>query len=81
VNFGASTPAILRSTPFFVGTAHGGYHVFPGTAGQVIESHSTRRINDSHTMESAAFNPLAGLAPTNGSYKSGLIAIPGRYAR
>lgn len=81
VNFGQSTPAILRSTPFFVGTAHGGYHVFPGTSGRVIESHSTRRINDPNTMESAPFNPLGGQAPTNGSYKSGLIAIPARYAR
>jgi len=81
VNFGSQTPSMLKKIPFFVGTAHGGYHVFPGTFGRVIESHSTRDITDPKTLESDAFNPLAGQAPTGGKYKSGLIAVPAKYVR
>lgn len=79
VNFGTTSPQFLRDVPFFVGIAHGGYHVFPGTMGQVIEAHSTKQITDPKNLESAAFNPLAGLAPTDGMYHSGLIAVPGKY--
>lgn len=79
VNFGESVPAFLKPIPFFVGTAHGGYHVFPGTFGQVVEAHSTRRITDPKSLESEPFNPLAGEAPTGGMYHSGLIAVPGKY--
>ncbi len=81
VNFGAQTPNVLRDIPFFVGTAHMGYHVFPGTFGEVVEAHSTRAINDFKTMQSAEFNPLAGKAPTDGMYHSGLIAVPAKFVR
>lgn len=79
VNFGKQTPALLKNIPFWVGTAHGGYHVFPGMGGRVVEAHSTRPLTDIKTLESAPFNPLAGLAPTEGMYKSGLIVVPAKY--
>lgn len=79
VSFGERVPGVLKAIPFFVGTAHGGYHVFPGTFGRVIESHSTRLITDEKSLESDEFNPLAGRAPTGGMYKSGMIAIPAKY--
>jgi hypothetical protein len=79
VNFGYFTPAILKKVPFFVGIAHGGYHVFPGMSGKVVEAHSTKAITDSHNMESSPFNPMLGQGPTDGMYKSGLIAIPPGY--
>ena len=79
VSFGERVPELLKAIPFFVGTAHGGYHVFPGTFGRVIESHSTRLITDEKSLESDEFNPLAGRAPTGGMYKSGMIAIPAKY--
>ena len=76
VNFGPSVPGALLSVPFFVGIAHMGYHVFPGTFGQVIEGHSTREIDDPKTLQSAPFNPIGGGGPTDGLYRSGLIAVP-----
>lgn len=81
LDFGSRNPKVLRNIPFFVGTAHQGYHVFPGTFGKVVEAHSTRKINDIKTLESDDFNPLAGKAPTGGMYKSGLIAVPPGYTR
>jgi hypothetical protein len=81
VNFGNEVPRFLKEIPFFVGTGHGGYHVFPGTYGRVIESHSTRLITDRKSLESDDFNPLAGRAPTGGMYRSGMIAIPAKYFR
>lgn len=81
VNFGARTPSFLRNIPFWVGIAHGGYHVFPGTYGEVVEAHSTRRITDPKSLQAADFNPLAGLGPTDGQYHSGLIAVPPEYLR
>jgi len=81
VNFGNSTPAAIRQVPFWVGTAHGGYHVFPGFNDRVVEAHSTRRITDIKTLQADPFNPLNGDAPTDGMYMSGLIAVPGKYAR
>ena len=80
-NFGATSPEFLKPIPFFVGTAHGGYHVFPGTYGRVVEAHSTKAITDPKSLQSASFNPLAGLAPTDGMYHSGLITVPGKYLR
>ncbi|MGZ3703256.1 MAG: hypothetical protein ACXWSD_15840, partial [Bdellovibrionota bacterium] len=81
VNFGTTSPSFLRSVPFWVAIAHGGYHVFPGTFGQVVEAHSTRQITDPKSLQSAPFNPLAGLAPTDGMYHSGIIAVPGKYLK
>lgn len=84
VNFGKQVPAAIKPVPFFVGVAHMGYHVFPGTFGQIIEGHSTRRLDDSHTLETSPFNPLLESGGPRGGgaggrYKSGLIAIPPGY--
>ncbi len=90
VNFGTKTPAFMKTVPFFLGTAHGGYHVFPGFYGTVIEAHSTRRLKDPLTVETSPFNPIAphggprggarGSGPaSDGGYRSGLIAIPPGY--
>ncbi len=76
VNFGERVPAQLKNVPFWVGTAHGGYHVFPGTGSKVVEAHSTRRITDTKTIQADTFNPLQGMAPSDGLYLSGLIALP-----
>jgi len=81
VNFGKTTPGVMRSVPFFVGIAHGGYHVFPGSNGQIIEAHSTRRLNDSQTVETSPFNPLTDGGGPRGQYYSGLIAVPPGYIR
>ncbi len=83
VNFGTSVPRFFTQVPFFVGTAHVGYHVFPGRRGEVIEGHSTRPLNSIDNMQFSTFNPLNGLKGggpqwTNSEhYRSGLIAIPG----
>lgn len=79
VDFDNHTPEALKKVPFFVGTAHMGYHVFPGSFGVVTEGHSTRQITDPKTLQSAWFNPLEGGAPTDGEYRSGIIAVPPGY--
>lgn len=84
VNFGKQVPAAIKSVPFFVGQAHMGYHVFPGVSGQIIEGHSTRKLHDSKTIETSAFNPLSDNGGPRGGgvggrYKSGLLAIPPGY--
>jgi len=80
VNFGHQVPPIVKSVPFFVGVAHMGYHVFPGSYGQIIEGHSTRQLNDRQTLETSPFNPLSVGGGPRGFYNSGLIAIPPGYA-
>jgi hypothetical protein len=92
INFGTGTPEITRGVPFFVGIAHMGYHVFPGTFGQVVEAHSTRAITDPKEVQLSAFSPLtANAGPQGGprsrlrngfqsdTYRSGVIAIPPGY--
>lgn len=79
VNFGSRVPRAIKPVPFFVGTAHMGYHVFPGTFGDIIEGHSTRRLTDPKTLQSAPFNPIGGGGPTDGEYRSGLVAVPPGY--
>jgi hypothetical protein len=79
VNFGKRVPKIMEKVPFFVGIAHMGYHVFPGSYGWVIEGHSTRQLHDSQTIESSAFSPLSNGGGPRGNYRSGLIAIPPGY--
>ncbi len=79
VDFGRNVPSEFKRVPFFVGTAHTGYHVFPGMYGNVIEGHSTRQITDPNTIESSAFNPLQDGGAPRGSYYSGLIAVPPGY--
>ncbi|CAN5724706.1 hypothetical protein BH20VER1_BH20VER1_25590 [soil metagenome] len=75
-------PAAFRSAPFFVGTAHTGYHVFPGFEGSIIDAHSTRALTSVNNLEKSQFNPLASgggprWTPTE-KYRSGLIATPPR---
>jgi len=82
VGFGTQVPAAFRSAPFFIGTAHTGYHVFPGFEGNIIEAHSTRALTSVNNLEKSQFNPLASgggprWTPTE-KYRSGLIATPPR---
>jgi hypothetical protein len=79
VDFGRNVPNEFKRIPFFVGTAHTGYHVFPGMYGNVIEGHSTRQITDGQTIESSGFNPLQDGGAPRGSYYSGLMAVPPGY--
>lgn len=82
VGFLTSTPRKLYRYPFWVGTAHTGYHVFPGTYGQVVEAHSTRHFTSVDNLEFSNFNPLdpSGKGGPRWSrtekYRSGLIALP-----
>lgn len=80
VDFGETVPNRIRDVPFFVGIAHLGYHVFPGSYGQIIEGHSTRLVTDKNTLQTSPFSPLMpGGGPRGGPYKSGLVAIPPGY--
>jgi hypothetical protein len=83
VGFGNDTPTLLYDVEFWVGTAHTGYHVFPGTRDQVVEAHSTRHITSHDNLEFSEFAPMKkGGAPRwtrTEKYRSGLIAIPPRY--
>ena len=80
VGFNTTIPSVFKDNSFFVGVAHAGYHVFPGSYGQVIEAHSMRRLDSIDNMEEGEFNPLA----TGGSpkwtriekYRSGIVAVP-----
>jgi len=82
INFGTSTPSFIKETPYFVGIAHMGYHVFAGSYGQIVEAHSTRAITDPLAVETSAFNPLVkGGGPRGGPYKSGVVAVPPGYLR
>lgn len=80
VGFGTKPPPGFQKVPFFIGTAHAGYHVFPGRKGEIIEAHSMRKLNDPHNLEFSPFNPLArGGGPRwtkKEKYRSGLIAVP-----
>jgi len=80
VGFGTQAPAALARVPFFVGTAHSAYHVFPGHTGVVIEAHSTREIDSINNIQISEFNPLGtGGGPrwtTHEHYRSGLIVVP-----
>lgn len=80
VNFGVQVPASFQNFPFFVGTAHAGYHVFPGIRGQVIEAHSMRNLNAFDNLEVSLFNPLGpGGGPRwtrSEKYRSGVIVVP-----
>lgn len=80
VGFGQQPPSLLYQTPFWVGLAHTGYHVFPGTFQEVVEAHSTREITSANNLEFSEFNPMTpGGGPRwtrTEKYRSGLIAIP-----
>lgn len=78
--FGTTAPKLLERFPFWVGTAHTGYHVFPGTYLDVIEAHSTRALTSIDNLQFSKFSPLAtGGGPRwteTEKYRSGLIALP-----
>lgn len=76
INFNETEPAYLKNIPFFVATAHMGYHVFPGSYGIVTEAHSMRPITDQNTVESAPFNPLSDTGAPSGRYRSGMLSVP-----
>jgi len=88
VNFGTKPPADFQAIPFFLGTAHLGYHVFPGFRGKVFEAHSLRELKSIDNMQVGPFNPLNqemnGVKGGDGSpkwtdsehYRSGLIVVP-----
>lgn len=82
VGFRSSVPDSFRRAVFFVGTAHAGYHVFPGRRGQVIEAHSMRNLDAFDNLEVSPFNPLlTGGGPRwtrTEKYRSGVIVIPPR---
>jgi hypothetical protein len=79
INFYEGIPHRIYDVPFFVGTAHAGYHVFPGFNEWIIEGHSTRKINDPQTVEASKFSPDRRGGGPRGLYRSGLIAIPPGY--
>lgn len=80
VDFKDQAPLYLKQFPFFVGTAHAGYHVFPGFFGQVIEAHSMRNLNAFDNLEVSMFNPLGtGGGPRwtrSERYRSGILVVP-----
>lgn len=85
VNFGTTVPEAFKAVPFFVGTAHGGYHVFPGFSGNIIEAHSVRPLASQNNLQVSKFNPLdqdhdGGPRWTDiEHYHSGVIAVPPGY--
>lgn len=76
VDFEDRVPTSFLRVPFYIGTAHGGYHVFPGHYGWVIEGHSMRSIDDPNTIEDSEFNPNKIGGGPHGQYFSGIIAVP-----
>jgi hypothetical protein len=80
VGFGTKQPAEFQRIKFFVGTAHSGYHVFPGAYGRIIEAHSMRNLNSIDNLQISEFNPLApGGGPKwtrTEKYRSGIVAVP-----
>lgn len=80
VGFKDQTPYGFNKVSFFVGTAHSGYHVFPGRLGDVIEAHSMRDLNSIDNLEFSVFNPLgSGGGPRwtrTERYRSGMIVVP-----
>lgn len=80
VNFKDTPPEAFKKIPFFVGTAHAGYHVFPGSHGTIIEAHSMRSLKSVDNLETSPFNPLGrGGGPRwtkIEKYRSGVMAVP-----
>ncbi len=80
VGFGTEVPEFFGTAPLMIGIAHAGYHVFPGTYGEVIEAHSSRPLNSITNLERAMFNPLhkdGGPAwSRTEKYRSGVVALP-----
>lgn len=81
VGFKKAVPASFKRHEFFIGTAHSGFHVFPGFRGFVIEAHGKRALNDFENLEAANFNPLdqpkgAPRWSFDLRYRSGVIVVP-----
>jgi hypothetical protein len=64
----------LYDAPLFVGIANGGYHVYMGSQGKVVESHSTRGPKDPTNIEVRDFATW-GLKGDEG-FGSGVVAVP-----
>lgn len=85
VGFRTTVPEEFKKIPYFVGTAHGGYHVFPGYYGNIIEAHSVRAMSSIDNLQMSEFNPLD--QERNGGprwtdiehYRSGVIVVPPGY--
>jgi hypothetical protein len=58
VGFKTSPPKAFTSQPFFIGIANGGYHVFVGSLGNVIEAHSARDPLGFDNLQNTPFNPI-----------------------
>lgn len=75
--FNRGVPSLLATSPFYVGMAHGGYHVFLGLKERIIEGHSTKDITNKAMVENNRFDPLNPVqAGPSGRYRSGLMALP-----
>ena len=79
VNFGTSVPEAFTRVPFYVGSAHGGYHVFPGSNGWVVEAHGLKGVDDRKMIEMSPFRPGTQGGGPQGNYRSGIVAIPPGY--
>jgi hypothetical protein len=85
VGFHTTVPEDFKKVPYFIGTAHGGYHVFPGYYGNIIEAHSVRALGSENNLEMSVFNPI-DQADHGGPrwtdiehYKTGVIVVPPGY--
>ena len=83
VGFGAKPPAAFGKLPFFIGTAHDGYHVFPGRRGDIIEAHSMRNMDSVENLEFSKFNPLGTKGGPRWTrtekYRSGVVVVPAAF--
>ncbi|HEY8279698.1 MAG TPA: hypothetical protein VIH99_08745 [Bdellovibrionota bacterium] len=86
VGFQDEPPKAFTDLPFFVGTAHAGYHVFPGFYGSIIEAHSVRKLSSRDNLEISKFNPGVGDKDGFGpqwtdieKYRSGVLVVPPGY--
>ena len=84
IDYQRTVPAKFNNVPFFVGTVHGGFHVFPGKFGYVIEAHNKARPTERRTIEAGYFDTLHPREPhpnagVYGIYRSGPIAVPPGY--
>jgi hypothetical protein len=83
VGFDSNVPQKMFEVPFWLGAAHTGYHIFPGTYQHVVEAHSIRPITAENNLEFSIFSPFAqGGGPRwteDEKYRSGIVAIPPTY--
>ncbi|MEM7600575.1 MAG: hypothetical protein AAF357_04075, partial [Verrucomicrobiota bacterium] len=80
VNFGRNPGDRFEKFPFYVGSAHEGYHVFSGYGGKVTEAHSgliEPFVKDQErTVETGSFNPFVEKGSPRSQLFSGLLAVP-----